>query len=125
MTRSLRSRVVDHNVNEPEIITEVHFDDMTGEEVTTRTRGGIVVDRRTVAVASGWQNHSNSNQTGWEVEEVQPAPELLTLMNLVGKCVACGDEAELLLCSPCGVGVRELGRQKLVDAMKEMEEDLG
>ncbi len=60
----------------------------------------------------------------WTVDFVEPV-DLKPLAELVGKCVACGDEAEVLLCAECGVAVRELGRSKLRKTMEAIEEELG
>ncbi len=60
-----------------------------------------------------------------------PGNEPLDLMDLepllqyVGLCIACGDDAEVLLCAPCGIAVRELGRKRLSEYMSEIEKELG
>ena len=51
--------------------------------------------------------------------------KLLPLVELIGSCVACGDDVDVLFCPPCGVAIRELGRSRLQEYMREIQEELG
>lgn len=133
--------------------TEVTFDHDDGAETTTQYMDGQITGQ-TVVTAANWDTNSgtgyntyDSGSYNWESDWVTTAVPTVTggsititttpdesfkdlsllepLLELVGKCIACGDEAEVLLCAECGVAVRELGRSKLRKTMEAIEEELG
>jgi len=133
--------------------TTVYYDHLTNEEVTTNLvedKGRWVTESVSKANDVSWTTNTAStfvtgdttdytgytttpNTTGGSyyassihIGSVDSELEkLLPLVELIGSCVACGDDADVLLCPPCGVAVRELGRSRLQEYMREIQEELG
>lgn len=71
-----------------------------------------------------WNTSDITFQTDTGSVDVSDLIALRPLLELVGTCVACGDDTEVLLCPPCGVAVRELGHSRLQKQMQEIREEL-
>jgi hypothetical protein len=128
--KHLLSEEVIATLGEPAQHVTIEVDMDTGVETQTTTVNGQVTNVNTTQdpnwgghVVSG-SGYMTTQVPGSFIPEETNADDLAPLLELIGRCVACGDEAELLLCTSCGVGVRELGRSKLREVMKEIEDEL-
>ncbi len=141
-------------IGEPDEITTTTLEVGTGIETKTTTKGGVVVAQSSTSsvnwntnVPGSWNASQYTNPGNYTVttpnftlgpmtsggtvtittsdNEPFDLSDLEPLLKYIGLCVACGDEAEVLLCSPCGIAVRELGRKRLSEYMSEIEKELG